>query len=382
VTVLNVLLVDDDPESLDLLKQSLPDSVEDATIRWEPCGSFEKAFETIADRRFDIVVADIYRDRKGQAKEPVNGDPQGGGILAQIRKLRFCPVLLFTSGVFPPEYQEGPFVKLADKSAGDQEIIVKLSELIRTGVPELAHLLHDELDRAAGSYLWEFLEENWSDLEAGGLTAPAVLDHLVHRRASIQLGRMEEGEAGLAERPSIEGAEFYVSPPITSEVRLGQILKREDEYRVVLTPHCYLAVQPGQEVPRADFILTVVTVPATGLFARFPLEGGTMEKRLRNLSRRLQSPSRFGQPEGRYWFLPSFLGMPDLYADLFQLQSLSTSTVLREWKPMAVLDVPFAEALQSCFVRFYSAVGLPMLDAERFMHMAETADEPPLPQQP
>ena len=39
---------------------------------------------------------------------------------------------------------------------------------------------------------------------------------------------------------------------------------------------------------------------------------------------------------------------------------------LDEWVPFAVLDTPFAEALQSCFVGFYSAVGLPMLDPGRF----------------
>ncbi len=381
MTVLNVLLVEDDPESLELLTQTLPDTVEGATIHWEPCGSFEQAFKIIDDRRFDIVVADIYRDRKGVAKEPVTGDPQGGGILAQIRERRFCPVLLFTSGVFPPDYTEGPFLKLADKSAGDSQIILKMGELIQTGVPRIAHQLHEELDSTAGSYLWKFLDEKWSDLESSGLTDPAVLDHLIHRRAGVQLGRLEESGDGLAERPSIEGAEFYLSPPITSEVRLGQIMRRRDEYRVVLTPHCYLVVQPGKEAPRANFILTVLTVPATTLFTKDPLPGGTQEARLRNMRRRLQSPARFGEPEGRYWLLPGFLSMPDLYADLLQLQSIPTEALLQEWEPVAVLDVPFAEALQSCFVRFYSAVGLPTLDPGRFMHMAESANGESLPGQ-
>jgi DNA-binding NtrC family response regulator len=75
MTVLNVLLIDDDDESLALLSESLPPSIEGKTIRWEPCGSFEQAFRAIAERRFDVVVTDIYRDR--QKKEPVTGDPQG-----------------------------------------------------------------------------------------------------------------------------------------------------------------------------------------------------------------------------------------------------------------------------------------------------------------
>ena len=58
--------------------------------------------------------------------------------------------------------------------------------------------------------------------------------------------------------------------------------------------------------------------------------------------------------------------MPHLYVDLMQIESLDISAVTEEFRPFAVLDTPFAEALQSCFVRFYSAVGLPTLKTERF----------------
>jgi CheY-like chemotaxis protein len=364
MTVLNVLLIDDDPESLTLLMESLPDTVEDTTIRWEPCGAFEEAFERIAERRFDVVVTDIYRDR--QAKDPVTGDPQGKGVLQEIRELRFCPVLLFTDGTFPPEPEEGPFVKLADKSPGNLQIVEKLADLIRTGIPELAHRLHDELDSTSGSYLWEFLDTNWAALEAGGLTQPDVLDRLIHRRAAVQLGRLESSGDAPVERPTVEGAEFYLRPRIAPELRLGQILERGGEYRVVLTPHCHLVVQPGQTAPRADYVLTARTETAASLFERMPLQGGSATKKLGELRRRIQSPAGFGQPRGRYWFLPGFLAMPHLYVDFLQLESLEMQKALDDWESFAVLDVPFAEALQSCFVGFYSAVGLPMLDPDRF----------------
>lgn len=369
MTVLNVLLIDDDPESLGLLKESLPATVADATIRWEDCGTFEDAFQLIEDRRFDVVVTDIYRDRTSARKDVVTGDPQGKTVLDEILDRRFCPVLLFTDGAFPEEPKEGPFVKLADKSPGNAQIIEKLEELIRTGIPELAHRLHDELDSTSGSYLWKFLDANWASLKAGGLTEPAVLDRLIHRRAAVQFGRLQVSEDGAVERPTIEGAEFYLSPRIAQELRLGQILELGGEYRVVLTPHCHLVVQPQQDAPRADYVLTAKTVTAKSLFEQLPLKGSTEAQKIDNLRRRIQSPAGFGQPVGRYWFLPGFLAMPHLYVDLLQLESLQIKTALDDWKSFAVLDVPFAEALQSSFVRFYSAVGLPMLDPGRFTDM-------------
>jgi CheY-like chemotaxis protein len=190
MSVLNVLLIDDDEENLDLLAASLPDTIEGHTIRWEPCGAFDDAFQRIADRRFDLVVTDVYRDREGRAKTPVTGDPQGKTVFEEIRDRRFCPVLLFTDGSFPEEPQEGPFVKKADKSPGNALIIEKLKELIQTGIPELAHRLHDELDSASGSYLWKFLTDNWATLESSRLTERDVLDRLIHRRAAVQLGRL------------------------------------------------------------------------------------------------------------------------------------------------------------------------------------------------
>jgi hypothetical protein len=287
-------------------------------------------------------------------------------VLKEIRDRRFCPVLLFTDGIFPTEHEEGPFLKYADKTPGNAQILEKLGELIRTGVPELAHRLHDELDKTSGSYLWQFLDSNWTELEAGGLTQTDVLDRLIHRRASVQLGRLDDAGEGIAERPHVEGAEFYLRPRIAPELRLGQILEHDGEYRVVLTPHCHLAIQPGQTNPRSDFVLTARTVGATALFEQVPLVGNSAAKRLDDIRRRIQSPTDFGQPRGRYWFLPGFLTMPHMYADFLQLESLPIQSALTDWESFAVLDVPFAEAFQSSFVRFYSAVGLPILDPSRF----------------
>jgi CheY-like chemotaxis protein len=366
---LNVLLVDDDQESLDLLSRTLPDTIAGETIRWEPCATFDEAFQRIEERRFDIVVTDVYRDQEGVEKLPATGDPRGTGLLTEIRQRRFSPVLFITDGTFPPDYHDGPFLKLADKS-DDAAIQRKMSELIETGLPTLAHALHDELDRTSGSYLWNFLDENWEALEAGGLTERDVLDRLLHRRASVQLGRLDDADGVPIERPVVEGAEFYLAPSIASSLRLGEIVHQGDEYRVVLTPHCHLVVQPGDAEPRADFVLTALAVPWSEAFDKYPLKG-TAKEREGDLRRRIQSPSGLGKPNGRYWFLPGFLGLDHRFVDFMQIRSLSREELTGGWTTFAVLDVPFAEAMQSCFVHFYSAVGLPGLDYSKFTRMGE-----------
>lgn len=370
VTPLHVLLVDDDQESLNLLATSLPSEVANHTVTWEACNDFDDAIQRVQVRRYDVVVTDVYRDRTSETKTPVTGDPRAGDIVASIRGHRFSPILLFTDGTFPLEYEEGPFLKLADKSRGNDAIVEKLSELLETGIPELARRLHDDLDRTSGSYVWGFLEDNWRSLEQDGLTSLPVLERLLRRRAATQLGRLDP--EGGAELETVEGAEFYLHPPISDELRLGEIIvSAEDDYRVVLTPHCHLTVQQGAMAPRAEFVLTLRTLDARTLFADEPVGGNTREKRLEELRRRIQSPAGFGKPAGRYWFLPGLLEMGHRFADFLQLESLPYERIRAEYRPFAVLDIPFAEALQSCFVRFYSAVGLPILQPERFEDLLE-----------
>ena len=373
---LSVLLVEDDEENLDLLMKTLPETVSGFTIDWESCGDFEEAVRRVGLRRYDLIVTDIYRDGRDQEKEIVE-DEKALDILESIRNTRFCPVVAFTDGSVPKSFKEGPFVKFADKSRGNDDILNKMKELIDTGIPETARKLHDELDRAAGSYLWGFLEDNWDDLQ-DGFPAPDILERLVRRRASIQIGRLVPGASLPTEVERVDGMEFYIYPPVSgAEIRLGQILqhKNEEDYRVVLTPHCHLTVQQGQTKPRAEFVLVAGTVPARDILEQYPPEGGSVDKKLRNLARKTQSPADLGQPNGRYWFLPNFLNMPDLYCDLLQIESLSFDTIESQFVRFAVLDTPFAEALQNCFTRFYSAVGLPGLEIDKYRHLILDGDD-------
>ena len=376
---LHILLVEDDEENLRLLMESLPSELENYHLQWEDCVDFEDAITRVATRRYDLVVTDIYRDRRDRRKGIDPEDDRAKDIVAQIRSARFCPVVAFTDGSFPPSLQEGPFVKLADKSKGNDQIIEKMRELLATGIPGIARRLHDELDRASGSYLWDFLEGNWERLHENGLAEPSVLERLVRRRAAMQIGRLDPVADDPAEVETVEGVEYYIHPPVSDELRLGEILrhKADGSFRVVLTPHCHLAIQPGADSPRAEFVLTVRTIQAKDLLSKHPPQGNSEEKKLKSFARMTQSPARDNrlQPEGRYWFLPNFLEMPDLFCDFLQLESISYKQIQDQHERFAVLDTPFAEALQSCFTRFYSAVGLPSLRAERFTHLLRDSSD-------
>ncbi|MEM1116808.1 MAG: hypothetical protein AAGJ11_09905 [Bacteroidota bacterium] len=388
--VLHVLLIEDDPDNLELLVETLETEIAGHSLRWDPCDDFDEALERIERQRYDLVVTDVYRDRQGEPKTVEQGDVQAGRVVDQIVNRRFCPVVVFTDGSIPSSVTYGPFVRSADKSMGNGQIETALRELIETGIPAAARAIHEEIDQVAGSYLWSFLSENWDDLRESGLDTRSVLERVLRRRAAIQLARIRGGAAP-EEVGVVEAAEFYVYPSIAGdEYRLGEVVRGVDDgaFRVVLTPHCHLTVQSGKDRPKTEFVLTVRAVPA-GEAVRLAYEGSTEDpwsgsaaKVEGKVRRRINSPADLmGSPAGRYWFLPGFLKIPDLYCDLLQLESLPFEVLRDDYDRVAVLDTPFAEALQSCFTRFYSSVGLPALDPARFDHLPGlTANgEPPIP---
>jgi CheY-like chemotaxis protein len=374
--VLDVLVVDDDLDNLRQLPELLPLEIAGYHVLWDYLGDFDEALKRLQVRRYDLLVSDIYRNRESPHKNVVEGDVKARDLVREIRERRFCPVVLFTDGQVPENLVSQPFVSIADKGAPNfiEQLTLRIAELINTDLPVIARRLHDELDRFAGSYVWGFLADRWQAIREHLRGDGEALERIIRRRAAIQLARIDSTAETPVEREKAESFDYYIYPPIGTSLRLGEVLRRHgtDEFRVVLTPHCFLTIQPGADAPRADRVLTARTIPATELIGAKnwpPRKPGILEA----LRKRSGLPAAdVGTPAGRYCFLPGFMEIPDLYCDLMQLESLAHDEVVAGFDRIAVLDTPFAEALQSCLGRLYATVGLPVLDPERFAHLAPT----------
>ncbi len=384
---LYALLVDDNPDDLRQLEELLPKAIAGYNIHWDPCSNFNEALERLGVRRYDIVATDIYADRDNQERLISKKDDKAREIIEAIRGKQFCPIVAFTNASRPEGLEEGPFIKFADKSGDASDITKKIEELIQTGLPAVARRIHNELSALTGSYLWNFLEKNWQQLNQEKNLEIALLERLIRRRAAIQISRLQADADAPQEIEKVEGLEFYIYPSISGgDLRLGEVIRMKPDFwsdekavdlqtpfRVVLTPHCHLTKQPGDTVPRASYVLTVRTVDAGKLLAeekKKAIQGAKTDAEKHELTRRvILSPAELGRPAGRYWFVPGFLEIPDLYCDFLQLESVSFADLQNQYEGIAVLDTPFAEALQSCFLRFYSAIGLPNLGPDRFQHL-------------
>jgi hypothetical protein len=360
-----VLVVEDNHEDMRQLERDLPKVINEIALQYDYCNTFDTAFEKVRSRRYDMILSDTYEGKH----EPRNAAALK--IVEQYRAGRFCPLVLFSSGVMPHGLRTSPFVYWVEK----HKIEEAMKEVLDTEIPQLARQLHDELDRAAGSYLWEFLEEHWADLQ--GLDG-RVRERLVRRRASVQLAHVTYDGQSLQSVQEVEGLEFYIYPAMAQEgYCLGDLVSdnsNPDDIGVILTPHCHLVVQPNDDRPRADHVLVARVRPFQEVLTdeRGQPWKGDEEKRLDQLRRRTQSPAQIGNPRGRYFFLPGFMDIPDCYCDLMRLTSIPIDVLDKGYTRIATLVSPFAEAIQASLTRFYGAVGVPGIYQESIKKLINT----------
>ena len=369
---LNVLLVDDDPQTLEQLIRDLPSLFEDKDINVNinPKDSFDEAMEAVINPhvRYDLVISDTY---KGDFKEM---NAAVTSMVTKYRKGKFCPIVVYSSGPQPESLDCSAFVRWADKSTSDG-LENTIKEVLDLGIPQTARKLHDELDETAGEFLWGFLEKKWDQLNVAAEINADVINRLIRRRAALILSDLTPGK--YASINNKYGLEYYIYPALQQDYySLGDIVKNKQnqQMRVILTPHCHLYKQSNQAAPKAEYILTVKTVPAKDVLGKKLQNAKSVNEASQNKKLKTWARSPAGTekpPEGRHWYLPKFLEIPHLYCDFLQVESLSFSEISDSYERVATLLPPYAEALQECFSSFYGAVGIPDIEPKSIIDIFE-----------
>jgi len=374
-TKLSILFIDDDKDYLDLIPRTIGNELDGMELLWETCLTFQEGLDKLSKSRYDAVISDLYEGTK-----PDTIDVAGLSIVERIRDKQFCPILLVSARKKPDQLKLTAFVEFAEKTV-DEEVEEAVRRILKQ-LPKLVRKLHDEIDSHGRSYLWQHLDKEWDRLKGLVGVDSELLERLIRRRMAVQISRLID-TAGV-EIETVKGLEFYLYPPISGdELRLGDVLKYKkdpNDFRVILTPHCQLKVQPAETTPRAEFVLTVKAVDALKILAantkrnKFPKENASVEEAGDFYRRRINPIAEVGKPAGRFWFLPGFLDIPDLYCDFLQVESFELKDIAKDYDRIATLDTPFAESLQANFAGFYSSVGIPNLVGKDFLHLRKAID--------
>lgn len=360
---LSALFVDDDEEIVQQCEELLPKNIGGHEIEWSFVRSFEEAEELLQKTKFDVVVTDVYKGRKLTGRSGVSpADNHATKLVELVKGAGFSLVILYSDGPRPDEMIVGNSIKFIDKSAADPPFPSPVEQMLATLLEgrgrslDVIRSIQSELERTIGSYIWGFIDEHWDALREDAAFEESGLERLIRRRVAIQVNERFESQS-VARRPHADRYDYYVYPPLPGPLRLGTLVRRvtDQQLYIVLTPHCHLA-QNGKDKdgklnpPRADFVLLAQCLPAQNILGAV--------KETKKQAGCLRIPAIVGSPEGRYCFLPKFASLPDVLCDLMQLSSVPhTNLVSKEYEKVAVVDSPFAEAIQSSFNRFYANVG-------------------------
>lgn len=378
----NVLLVEDENETCRQIKEHYDTwSYEGNRLLITDVTDFTIALEELNKQRYDLLILDVFM---GANKTIESGEKAGIEVLNKVKQRRFIPVVFYTALPAAVKTLENPLIKVAEKTGMAFETLdSSIIELLNTGLLKINREFTRHVDGTLREYLWDFVPQNWKEITSSGdLESLAYLlcrrlaasfdtrgaERLAQSLKSEQVTQATEQEN---ETEKVHPMQYYIIPPSGEWLSTGDIVKENgteepDSYWLILTPTCDF-IERAKSERRAEHVLIVQCLPLREFseYQECHKEKPHSSSKTRRLNDLIGTPYRTpeGRQEGRFYFLPGALDVPDLIVDFQQSCTVSFDSVSHYVK-IATLDSPFRESLVFFFTRYIGRIGTPDLDIE------------------
>lgn len=364
---MKLLLIEDDSEFIDDLKEVVQ---EKGLATEKPLATgFAGAIEKIKSFQPDVVILDIFEDPLDEGKA------EGAKSLDFIRNKSFRPVIVYSAR---PERVEGEhekhdLVHYVKKAAGHEELVEKLKK-IRPYVDSLKSV--EEYVRNTFSSVMDevvpYMLRVYGDEDGKRLSA--AIRQAARRRLAAQMDELsEEGE-------KLAPWEQYIFPPISEEIRLGDILKKKNSesrephvFRLVLTPSCDLEKHGDRRKVENALVSRCCSIKK-GLRKAINVQTVSANNKEETREKIRKSFLSLGHSNGIIPLpkLPDII--PSMAADLRNLQltpvdkieGLSSSGKTK-YERIASLDSPFRELVSWAYMQIAGRPGLPERDFDTWV---------------
>ncbi|MCO8124751.1 hypothetical protein NHH03_23640 [Stieleria sp. TO1_6] len=350
---MKLLFVDDEPDVLEPVIEALSEQ-----CRCEVRG-FDDAEDALFDISPDIVVLDLLDG--GATSEAEN---LGSTTYRRIWETRFCPIIVYSAQpeLLSDKEAEHPFVRYVKKGAtsvGELREGVKAFEPHADAVRHTEQRIRSEISSALRDVSREIFEHYQSDEDRSN----AIVRSAQRRLAALMDDLSRHGE-------KLQGWEQFVSPPIGSDLCLGDIIRKAEgspedprDFFVVLTPSCDLVCSNGRQ-PRVSDVLVAGCESLPDAIGRSALKGMSQSKLKGRIIGTMLSPGFFGE----FLPIPTLTGrIPSMAANFKRLHLLPVSHVVSEtpeYERIASIDSPFRELVSWGYLQTSCRPGLPDRDFE------------------
>lgn len=353
--MLKVLLIDDEPTSIETLIEELKSEVGARTRKIE---KFTETESGLTDFAPDVVILDIF-----QGGATAEGDTVGLDKYKFIWDKCFCPIIIYSA---QPDDVEGeiekhPFVRMVQKGIDSE---AKVISCVKEFLPhiEALNVVQDEIRQHVNHQL--------------RYIAPVIFDSTegVEKKKSVLVRMSRRRIAAMMDEPFGEPIacwEQYLCPPVGECLLTGDIIRENagdpvdpSVYRIVLTPSCDL-VSSEKRPAKVKQALVARCGPIDEILADMNLSASTNKKSLKN-----GINSFLTRGHGTLCVplpgLPSIV--PQMAANLKCLELIELDKIGNnsesEYMRVVSIDSPFREMITWAYVQVAGRPGLPERDIE------------------
>ena len=349
--MLSVVFVEDEKTSIDPILRLI--SQEEPDIRCHTFGFAEAEYE-IRSMRPDIVVLDLW---EGEVSE---GNNKGSEHLEFIWNQQFCPVVIHSASPHIPQEHKNSFVREVTKGQNSPEEVLAAIRALRPHVQALKGA--EEQIRDSFSIAMRDVAPSMFDIFPNGDQRNDAVWRAGRRRLAAFMDELS------AEGQKLASWEQYISPPVSKDILLGDILRNTDadgveptSFRVVLTPSCDLVSTRDRETKVGNVLVAKCcsTIAGLNLTSLKGLSARKLKERL------IGTVLRRGYFETIMLF-PALQGrIPAMAANLRDLELIPFPDIGVNDEPfvrLASLDSPFRELISWAYVQVSGRPGLPDRD--------------------
>lgn len=231
---IKTLIVEDDVGHRAMWERDIADhNDEHELISFEPiiCEDIDTAHEMLRTRKIDCGIFDLRLPKSSHLLSDAN---EGNSLLSEVLNSHPIPIAVVSGFLTELGEQFGApiktFSKDVDQRSGVLPWLCSHAELIKI-LGEAQNKIQSETSNLFHKSIWK----RWQNRTS---TDSEVLERAITRQIVAHLSEM------LTISPESEGLlpeEFYVAPPIRTNLHTGDLLALEEGVFVVLTPRCNMA---------------------------------------------------------------------------------------------------------------------------------------------
>ena len=282
-------------------------------------------------------------------------------------------IIFFSGNAGSVEDLRSEIIGVVRKSDGYDQLKKEITRLILSNLPFIKENITLHLEEEFKNYFWGIIHDKREIFIQG--QNDFSLGYLMLRKLGNSLSKDKISQIIGSNNIAIDKVhpmEFYIYPTDTAkEYEVGELLEKEGEVYVILTPTCDLVVRNNGK-RKSDTLLLAKSTLLTDLedYKQYSKLKDLQEKSAKDLEReknyqgKLKNWTKNNQGEkDKYFFLPGTPFLENRIID-FQKKIMVDYNNLNEYTRLVKLDAPFAESMVSTFIRYYNRIGFPDIDSD------------------